>query len=218
MNAALACLGLVCLLLAGATPVAPYHIREDTYLPALLGATDPTEWRAQVTGQPVVCEGDGDGVHLPAHSGLGGLCYMSPGFISGPGSSCTFNTGDDGNSDGLDSGCNAMTYRDLPPTTSASTTTWFRITMQDQPDAGPLAGHNVKFTAVMAGISCSVTSDHVIYDEMWADTVSNGHVTGVPIAQPAGGPTDAGGYSAEFWAPGPATTDTDCSGTLPFYQ
>ncbi|MEA3191255.1 MAG: hypothetical protein QOD77_1837 [Thermoplasmata archaeon] len=145
----------------------------------------------------------------PGHSGFGKLCFMSPGFA---GVTCAFvGTGvDQGGSNGFYNPYTGGACAAAPPTMAPmGGPAWFRITMQSTHPATP--GSDVQFVASIGGISCPPATA-LVYDDLFAQTVANGHVTGVPDVEPA--PASFGGYTVESVA-GPAGL-TAC-GASPMY-
>lgn len=151
----------------------------------------------------------------PGHSGLGGLCFMSAGFKD-PLGNCVFDSADQGNSNGWYDpySVGAHPCEPYPSNTIIDDVAyrWYEVTMQlVHPTPFPgTAG--VAFTMEIGGLGCSAASDRFVYDEQFAQTLADGHVTGYPLRDPPLG--TFGGYWIQ---PGSTTGLTACAPFPIFY-
>lgn len=181
----------------------------------------------------IVCEAN-PGAALPGQSGVGGLCFMAPGFATDPFASCSFiGATDRGDSDGLfdpyDGGpCLAAAPPDPPqpaatmpgaaatpigaqplPTIALAARHWYRIEMLDD------HGAPVPFIPQVGPFGCGTAAEALVYDDQFAYTVASGHVTGYPTVPTS--PGTFGHYRVTAGSPSgwPPARPTRCTNEAP---
>jgi len=172
------------------------------------------------------CEQNADASSgAPSAPGSGGLCFMSPGYTwDTTTSTCVMATDHRSNSNG-----NIPDFNGVDTTACAADGSnpvigdshvardWKQIQMIS--DFGNTASV-VAFGAQIDGVSCQNsdgtlrTGTSVVYDNQYAYTVDDGHVSGFPNQAPA--PGGFGGYIVSS-SSGPGSL-VGCNGPQPFYQ
>lgn len=168
------------------------------------------------------CESNGDsGAGNPGSSGVGGLCFMSPGFEDASGTmDCRFASAGQGNSNGRynpyampTAGVEACRDASVPqPVIQAVARNWYELTMQTSHPVPSPSTQAVSFAGQIGGLDCSISGLGFVYDEQFAYTTDSGHVAGFPTR----GPSD-GGYGG-YWvepSPGPSGDSRGCG--YPFF-
>lgn len=202
--------GLVALAMAIAMPANAYHITQDLVNNG--NGLDAQEWSGPAGGF-TACERQ---TPPPlSSSGVGGLCFMNPGFAGAP---CAFvgNAANQGNSDGFYDPYNGGACRPAAapqPTIAVVARQWYELRMQTaHPAAHALA--NTPFFAQIGPFTCAAAGPRLIYDEQFAYTMDNGHVAGFPTLAPVVG--TFGGYSIIASA-GPTPAMAACTPPAPMF-